>query len=404
MENAVVVLAAGKSTRMQSSYPKYFHEVGGKPLIDYITDVCDNLNFSKKIIVNSKDVFIEKQGWQRVIQGPEKGTAAAVLAAKEALADFKGNVLILYSDSPFISTATIQNMLKQKNASTIVSLGFNAENPFGYGRIVEDKNNTIKKIVEEKDATETEKKITLCNAGHLVCDGEYLFKALAKIGNTNKSKEYLLTDIISIARDDEKKVSFVVCDESEVMGVNTRFELAQAEAFFQKRKRQEAMDNGVTLMSPETTFFSYDTVIGKDCIVEPNVYFAPGAYIEAGTRVSAFSRVDASNVRSSLKKERIFSFKIIMIILFVVIFVLSPLWIWMLATPEKRGLCLTSLELCAIQNKNDNNTLGIIDCAFGNVQCLLSDVDTSKFEANEIEVPKEDLEKFLENQKKTLAK
>lgn len=387
---------------MRSRTPKYLHDIGGKPFIDHIIDTCNKLGFSRKIIVTNPQFKIKRKGWDNAVQAVPRGTGDAVLAAKAALEGFAGDVLVLYSDSPFISRETIARMMeKKRQKSDIVSLVFHAENPGAYGRIIAGKDDRIEKIVEASDATDEQKKITLCNSGHLACDADLLFSLLAKVGNNNPAGEYWLTDIIGIATAEGKECRFVIGDESEIMGVNTRAEMALAEAEFQKRKRREVMDSGVTLMSPETTFFSYDTVIGQDCIVEPGVYFAPGAYVEPNTRIPAFSRVDGHKMQHIRHPGSVFSFKMIMSLLFIVMLILSPLWIWVAADNEKKGLCSRSLEMCLIHSKNTDSEMGVFGCAFSNMKCLARDINVML--AEEQSLPEQetedfqDLEEFLKN-------
>ncbi len=389
MNTAVIILAAGNATRMQSRTPKYMHKIGGQPILDYIIETCSKFDFSHKILVTNPNFKLERAGWQSVIQTQAKGTGAAVLAAKEALSNFKGNILILYSDSPFISESTIKKMIEEQinKKTTTVSLIFEPKDPKHYGRIILDNNNLVSQIVEFKDATDSQKEIRLCNGGNIICDSEHLFSLLEKVGNNNASGEYWLTDIISIANAEGCKCGFVLGDESEVIGVNTREELAKAEAFFQARKRKEIMEKGVTLLSPSTTFFSYDTEIGEDSIIEPCVYFAEGVTIPPNSRVTFGNRLTKTDsfVKSKHPIEKVFSFKLVIFISLLVLFLLSPIFIWLNADSDKKHLCLQSLEMCIITNKQDSNSIGVIGCSYSNLKCLLTDKNNNFQETIEID-------------------
>ncbi len=398
-ETAVVILAAGGATRMSSCVPKYLHQIGGRSILDYILETCSKLNFSKKILVTSPNYPLNRKGWESVTQKEAQGTGSAVLSAKEALLEFKGNVIILYSDSPFISIKTIENMSEALNKCDVVSLAFEPQDAAHYGRIVTNKDGFIEKIVEFKNANDKEKAITLCNGGNLMCSSELLFSLLDDIEKDKVTGEYLLTDIIAIANKKNKKCGFVIGDESEVIGVNTREDLANAELFFQQKKRKEVMNAGVTLLSPETTFFSYDTFIGKDVIIEPFVSFAPGAFVPSNTRVNSFTTVSGNVLRGVTKYDKIFSLKMLVILMFVTFVLLAPFLVWMNADEEKRGLCLHSLEMCLIHSKNIDSSMGVVGCAYSNFKCLVTDMDLD-FEDADIEIPEDmsssdDLEEFL---------
>jgi len=230
-----------------------------------------------------------------VLQTEQLGTAHAVDQARSALAGFDGDVIVLYGDTPFIRPETLDKMIAARTSNDVVVLGFDAADPGRYGRLVMQ-GNALDRIVEFKDATEAERAITLCNSGVICANSITLFDLISAVGNDNASGEYYLTDIIAIARARGLAATAVTCSEAETMGVNSRTQLAEGEAAFQARARAEALENGVTLAAPDTVYFAYDTVIGRDTLIEPNVVFGPGVTIESGARIRAFSHLEGCHV------------------------------------------------------------------------------------------------------------
>jgi len=234
---------------------------------------------------------------QVVLQSEQLGTGHAVSQAKSALADCTGDVIVLYGDTPFVRPETLQALLAARKTADIVVLGFQAANAGRYGRLVMQ-GSAVSRIVEYKDASEQERAITFCNSGVICAKADVLFSLLEAVGNDNASKEYYLTDIVQLANDRNLSVTAVHCDEAETMGINSRAELAQAEASFQSRTRMEMMALGVSLTAPETVYFAYDTVLGRDSQVEPNVVFGPGVTVENGARIRAFSHLEGCHISS----------------------------------------------------------------------------------------------------------
>jgi bifunctional UDP-N-acetylglucosamine pyrophosphorylase/glucosamine-1-phosphate N-acetyltransferase len=230
-----------------------------------------------------------------VLQEPQLGTAHAVAQAAPLLADATGDAIVLYGDTPFIRPETLEAMLAARSAHAVVVLGFHAANPGRYGRLLTQGNDLLA-IREFKDATDEERLITLCNSGVICADAKTLFSLVADVGNANASGEYYLTDIVELARARGLSAGVVICEEAETMGINTRTELAAAEAAFQARARAEALDNGVTLTAPETVFFALDTHIGRDAIIGPNVLFGPGVTIESGAEIKGFCHLEGCHV------------------------------------------------------------------------------------------------------------
>ncbi len=303
MATALIILAAGKGTRMNSDLPKVMHELGGVPLFAHALRAGSAWSPERAVlVVGHGGDLVRKAAYALdpdiliAEQPDQKGTGHAVAQARTALAGFTGDALVLYGDTPFISEDTLTRMADARRAGAdVVVLGFNAADPGRYGRLVTEGNDLLK-IVEFKDTTEAERKISLCNSGVIAADAETLFNLVDAVGNDNASKEYYLTDIVAIARDRGLSAVAVTCDESETLGINSRAELAAAEAAFQTRARAQALENGVTLLAADTVFFSYDTVVGRDAVVEQNVVFGPGVTVENGARIRAFSHLEGCHV------------------------------------------------------------------------------------------------------------
>jgi bifunctional UDP-N-acetylglucosamine pyrophosphorylase/glucosamine-1-phosphate N-acetyltransferase len=229
------------------------------------------------------------------VQEEQLGTAHAVLCAAEALEGAGGDTVVLFADTPFIRPETLDAMKTARASHDIVVLGFEAADPSRYGRLVTE-GDALLRIVEFKDATPEEREIRLCNSGVVMADTALLFRLARAVGNDNAAGEYYLTDIVGAARAEGLSATVVTCDEAETLGVNSRADLAAAEAAFQARRRAEALAEGVTLVAPETVFFAFDTWIGRDAVIEPNVVFGPGVTVETGARIRAFSHLEGCHV------------------------------------------------------------------------------------------------------------
>jgi bifunctional UDP-N-acetylglucosamine pyrophosphorylase/glucosamine-1-phosphate N-acetyltransferase len=303
-KRAAVILAAGQGTRMKSALPKVLHKVGGKAMVDWAIDVAAALSCEKTVVVvGAHSPVVGEHVGARLgadavaVQDPPLGTAHAVRAAEGALAGFEGDVVILYGDTPLTRPETVAQLFEARAAgANLVVLGFDAEDPFGYGRLVLDDTGALARIVEEKDATEEERDITLCNSGVIVCDAQVLFSLLSMVKNENAKGEYYLTDVIGLARSAGFRAEVVVADEEEMMGVNSRVELAEAEHEFQARRRHHFMTQGVTMTDPWSVYFSHDTVIGNDVTIEPGVFFGLGVTVESGATVKAWSHIEGAHV------------------------------------------------------------------------------------------------------------
>ena len=302
MGTALIVLAAGRGTRMNSDLPKVLHEIGHSPLLHHAMAAGMALEPSRMIVVAGHGAeAVERaaadfdEGIVTVRQETQDGTGHAVMQARAALDGFSGDAIVLYGDTPFIRPETLEAMLAARGRADVVVLGFEAADPGRYGRLV-TQGDRLERIVEFKEADDATRAITLCNSGVIAASAETLFALLDRVGNDNASGEYYLTDIVGLAREAGLTAEVVRCDEAETLGINTRTELAAAEAAFQSRRRLEAMEDGVTLLAPETVTFARDTVVGRDTVIEPNVVFGPNVTIESGAKIRAFSHLEGCHV------------------------------------------------------------------------------------------------------------
>mgnify|MGYP000268219739 CR=1 FL=1 len=302
MSIALVILAAGKGTRMRSDLPKVLHKVAGAPLLAHAMASGASLSPERTVIVTGHGAEQVKAAAREidetatcVLQSEQLGTGHAVLQARPALEGFSGDVIVLYGDTPFIRPETLEAMAEARRSHDVVVLGFTAADPGKYGRLVME-GDALMQIVEFKDAGLRERAIDFCNSGVISASADTFFALLDRVGNDNASGEYYLTDIVALAREAGLSATAVSCDEAETMGVNSRVDLAAAEAGFQSRKRAEALIEGVTMTAPETVWFAHDTWIGPDCEIEPNVVFGPGVTIENGAHIRAFSHLEGCHV------------------------------------------------------------------------------------------------------------
>jgi bifunctional UDP-N-acetylglucosamine pyrophosphorylase/glucosamine-1-phosphate N-acetyltransferase len=299
---AAIILAAGQGTRMKSDLPKVLHPVGGRPMLDWAVASARRLEAGRIVVVvgahapRVREHAANLVGEASVaIQDPPLGTGHAVRAAEAALAGFDGDVVVFYADGPLVRSETLAALFGARGAGLAV-LAFRAASPFGYGRLIADAEGRLLRIVEEKDASADERRVDLCNSGVLCADAKTLFHLLGMVRNDNAKGEYYLTDVVELARSAGFATAIVEGEETEVLGVNSRVELAQAEVAFQARTRRAMMEAGVTLIDPQTVFFSYDTEIAADVTIEPNVYFGPGVTIARGARVKAFSHIEGAEI------------------------------------------------------------------------------------------------------------
>lgn len=298
-----IVLAAGEGTRMKSARPKVLHEVAGLPLVCHVARAAQAGGRADLAIVagrQSDDVLKAATnvapGARLYLQHERLGTAHAVLAAREAIAEGHDDILVLFADTPLVKAEDIAALRKGlAEGAAVVVMGFEAADPSGYGRLLTDDDRLVA-IREDKDCTEAERTVTFCNGGLMAISGEHALSLLEAVGNANAKGEYYLTDIVEIADARGLKVVATTADEESVLGVNNRVQLAEAESVWQARKRRETMLAGVTLVAPETVHFAHDTQIGADTIVEPNVVFGPGVSIGANVIIHAFSHLEGATV------------------------------------------------------------------------------------------------------------
>ncbi len=297
---AAIILAAGKGTRMKSDLHKVLHPIAGRPMLMHLMASVDALSPVKKVVVvGSCKAQLEAAlagSADLAVQEPQLGTGHAVQMAEQALSSFAGDVLILYGDVPFVPTTTMQAMVDRLNAAdapVVVVLAFEPDDPTGYGRVIVD-GGRIVKMVEQKDATDAEKAVKLSNSGLMAVKAADLFALLARVTDDNAQKEYYLTDIVNIANADGRACVAVTTDPYDVAGINSRAQLAEMEGEWQKRRRVQAMDDGATLIAPETVWFAHDTVTGRDVLIEPNVFFGPGVSVADNVKIRANCHIEGA--------------------------------------------------------------------------------------------------------------
>ena len=302
MNIALIILAAGKGTRMQSELPKVLHKVAGAPMLIHAMRAGRALEPKRTIIVAghgfeavSAAARAEDPEVEIVRQEAQLGTGHAVDQARAALDDFDGTVIVLYGDCPLIQPRTLEELSATLSTAAVSVLGFEAKNPARYGRLITD-GDRLKRIVEFKDANPAERAVRLCNSGVMAASAELLFDLLSEIDANNASGELYLTDVIGKAVGRGLSCTAIRCAERETLGVNSRVELMQAEKEFQTLRRAEALEDGISMPAPETVHFSYDTVIGRDAIIEQNVVFGPGVTVESGAQIRAFSHLEGAHV------------------------------------------------------------------------------------------------------------
>jgi bifunctional UDP-N-acetylglucosamine pyrophosphorylase/glucosamine-1-phosphate N-acetyltransferase len=301
---AAIILAAGKGTRMKSDLHKVLHPIAGRPMLLHLIDSVQALNPGNIVVVTGAgrdqvEAAVSPLGVKTALQAEQLGTGHAVLQARDALADFTGDVLILYGDVPRVSTATMQRMIDRLHAPDApgcVVLGFRPVDPAAYGRVIADADGRIARMVEFKDASAEERAVTLCNSGLMAVRSADLFSLLACVGNDNAAGEYYLPDIVMLAAADGRASAVIETAADEVAGVNSRGELAVVEQSWQHARRAQAMADGATLIAPETVWFAYDTQVGRDVVIEPNVVFGPGVSVADGAVIHGFSHIEGAQI------------------------------------------------------------------------------------------------------------
>ncbi|MEM9168229.1 MAG: bifunctional UDP-N-acetylglucosamine diphosphorylase/glucosamine-1-phosphate N-acetyltransferase GlmU [Pseudomonadota bacterium] len=300
---AVVVLAAGKGTRMKSRTPKVLHEIAGRSMLGHVLDAAARLNPERTVLVVGTQAERVAQAARALNpdivvaeQDPPRGTGDAVRRAAPALAGFSGAVLVLYADTPLVRAETMARLAARTDDAAAAVLGFRPGDPGAYGRLKQDADGALAAIVEAADAGPNELAIGLCNSGVMAFDAEFLASGLPRLSDDNAKGEFYLTDLVAIARSDGRACAVEEAPSAEVVGVNSRAELADAERAFQNARRRTAMADGVTLIDPDTVYFSYDTDIAADVVVEPGVVFGPGVVVERDARIKAYSHLEGARV------------------------------------------------------------------------------------------------------------
>ncbi|QJP12825.1 bifunctional UDP-N-acetylglucosamine diphosphorylase/glucosamine-1-phosphate N-acetyltransferase GlmU [Starkeya sp. ORNL1] len=299
----VLVLAAGEGTRMASSLPKVLHKVAGRSMVGHVVATARGAGAAAVTVVVgpgrddvAKEVKSIAPDAEIFVQAERRGTAHAVLAARAALERGYDDVVVMYGDTPLVEGSTLSALRTPlAEGAAVTVLGFRPADPTGYGRLLTD-GGTLTAIREEKDATDAERAVTLCNAGLMAFDGRSILPILDAIGDDNAKKEFYLTDAVEIARAVGRDAAVTEADAAEVAGVNTRAQLAEAEAIIQQRLRAAAMANGATLIAPETVFLSIDTRLGRDVVIEPNVVFGPGVVVDDEVVIHAFSHLEGAHL------------------------------------------------------------------------------------------------------------
>ena len=306
-KTAAIVLAAGLGTRMESRLPKVLHPLAGRPMIGHLMETLAGMDLERIVVVVGDDMEAVADAvapHRTVVQKERLGTGHAVRTACEAVDGFDGTVLVLYADTPLISPQTLMRPLEARRAApgpAVVVLGFRPSDPGPYGRLIVGADGTLQAIVEAGDATPEQGTIDLCNAGVMAIDAAPLPGLLERIGTENAKGEYYLTDIVAIARGDGLTCAVVEGDEAELIGVNSRADLARAEAVVQERLRAAAMAGGASLADPETVYFSHDTRLGRDVTVGPHVVFGPGVAVGDDVEIRAFCHIEGARIAAGAR-------------------------------------------------------------------------------------------------------
>jgi bifunctional UDP-N-acetylglucosamine pyrophosphorylase/glucosamine-1-phosphate N-acetyltransferase len=304
---AAIILAAGKGTRMKSRKPKVMHEIANRPMVGHVMAALETLHCDPVVLVvapGMESVAEAAAPAQIAIQHEPLGTGHAVMAAREALGSVSDDLLILYGDTPFIATATLETMLKRRRGTddpAVVVLGFRPDEPGNYGRLILDSSGGLDAIVEARDATAEQLEIGLCNSGVMAIHAARMLPLLKELRNDNAKGEYYLTDLVTGARARGWNCAVVEATTEELLGINNRAELALAEQIFQRRARLSAMENGATLLEPESVYFSHDTTLGQDVVIGPHVYFGPGVTVENDVEIKGFCHIEGARIAAGAR-------------------------------------------------------------------------------------------------------
>ena len=301
---AVVILAAGQGTRMRSDTHKVLHPIAGRPLLLHLLDRVDGLGATRRVVVVGKgreqvEAAVVGRDVAIALQAEQKGTGHAVQQAEPALEDYDGPVLVLYGDTPFVEAETLRRMLDRLDGPGgpgVVVLGSHPADPAAYGRIILGEGDHIARMVEFRDANDEERAVTLCNSGMMALRSRDLFRWLGEVGNDNAAGEYYLPDVVNVAAREGRDAVVIEADAYETAGVNSRAELAHLELEWQRRRREGALQDGATLIDPESVWFAHDTLLGRDVTVEPHVVFGSGVRVADGATIKAFSHIEGASI------------------------------------------------------------------------------------------------------------
>lgn len=295
---AAIILAAGLGTRMKSSRPKALHAIAGRPMLAHLIAACEGLFDRIVVVVGPEMAALEAVAAPHatVVQRERLGTGHAALQAAPLLDGFLGDAAVLYADNPLITRATLERLVAARREAGLALLAMRPADPARYGRVVTEANGDIARVVEWADATEAERTVGLCNAGVVCAEAGSLLRWLRAVRNDNAKGEYYLTDVVALARQDGERAVAVEAPEAELRGINSRAELAEAEAAMQARLRAAAFEAGVTMQAPETVFLAADTVLAPDVVIGPHVVFGPGVTVAEGAEIRAFSHLEGARV------------------------------------------------------------------------------------------------------------
>ena len=301
MAIAGIILAAGQGTRMKSAKPKVMHAIAGRPILGFVIAAMRAAGMERLVVVIAADAeearrYAENEGAECVVQEPQLGTGHAANAARELFDGFDGTIVATYGDMPLVTRACFEASLAARKKTGLSLAAFRARDPAAYGRVILGSDGLLERIVEHKDASESERACDLCNAGIFAAEAKQFFRWTAALGNDNAQNEYYLTDVPKLARRDGVRCAVAVIDETDVMGVNSRAELASAEAQMQTRLRAAALADGVGMRDPETVYFAYDTMLEPDVHIQPFVVFGPGVVVRSGATICAFSHLEGAEV------------------------------------------------------------------------------------------------------------
>jgi bifunctional UDP-N-acetylglucosamine pyrophosphorylase / glucosamine-1-phosphate N-acetyltransferase len=301
LRKAAIILAAGMGTRMKSATPKVLHKIAGKPILGHVIAAARGAGATTIVVVTSPDGqavrdYATSEGAQSVVQNQQLGTGHAANCAASALKDFSGVVAVTYGDMPLLTSKTFEASYAARENAGMAIIAFEAKDPAAYGRVILDRDGMLDRIVEFKDANPTERAVALCNAGLLAADAKSFFRWASQLKNDNAQREYYLTDIPLLARDDQVACAVARTGEEEVMGVNSRAELAVAEAVMQRRLRAHALDSGVGMMAPETVYLCADTILEADVQIGPFVVFGPGVTVRGRVEIKAFCHLEGAEI------------------------------------------------------------------------------------------------------------